>query len=89
MLYKLSVANIKCGGCAHSISSKLTSLDAVTNVEVNHEDGTVAFDAQSDAKVNEVKSILEKMGYPEGDPTMMQTAKSYVSCAIGKVTKNL
>lgn len=89
MIYKLYVANIKCGGCAHSITKKLESISNISNIHVEPQDRSVSFESNDVTAVSIVKSSLSKMGYPEGEATTFQTAKSYINCAIGKVGKNL
>ena len=85
MTTTLNVHNIKCGGCATSIMDKLTKLDGISKLTVDPEKGEVTFDATDDTVAEKVKSTLSQMGYPEDDPNMIQTAKSYVSCMVGKV----
>lgn len=88
---KLQVENIKCGGCANSIGKKLSSLEGVSDIVVNIEAGEVSFVAESDDQIEEVKHLLEAMGYPEqgsshGIASASAKAKSYVSCAVGRMS---
>ncbi|WP_024850392.1 heavy-metal-associated domain-containing protein [Hydrogenovibrio kuenenii] len=88
---KLQVENIKCGGCANSIEKKLSSLEGVSNIVVNIEAGEVSFVASSSEQVEQVKHQLEAMGYPEegssqGIASATAKAKSYVSCAVGRMS---
>lgn len=88
----IDVENIKCGGCAHSIVSKLSALDGVDSVEVDVENGRVKFSAEA-ALMDQVKVVLLGLGYPEtgsveGIKAVGAKAKSFVSCAIGKVSKD-
>jgi len=92
MQHCLVVENIKCGGCAHSIVSKLSILEGVNAVQVDVEKGTVCFESISE-QVEQVKAKLADMGYPEqgtleGLSSVGAKAKSFVSCAIGKMTKD-
>jgi len=80
----LKVHNIKCHGCEASITDKLQKELGLQKVEVDNVTGEVRFDAEDEAKVEAVKLALSKMGYPEEDPTLVQTAKSYVNCMIGR-----
>lgn len=84
----LQVQNLKCGGCANTISSKLSAIHGVSKVEVDVDTSEVSFESPSEEIVNQVKTVLHKIGYPEvGDDNSLGTkAKSYVSCAIGKVS---
>lgn len=87
----LAVDNIKCGGCANSIQTKLAEVAGITEVSVDIEPGLVVFRADSEQAFEEAKAKLASMGYPEtgsvaGVGAMGAKAKSYVSCAIGKMT---
>lgn len=91
MLHEILVDNIKCAGCAHSIIAKLTALAGVNSVDVVVEKGLVRVDAD-EVDMAEVKRILIHLGYPEqgtvkGLESVGAKAKSFVSCAIGKVSK--
>lgn len=85
MQNEIFVHNIKCGGCANSIKSKLEKIDGVKNISIDIEEGKVSFDTSDQNIINSIKSTLKKMGYPEGDPTTFESAKSYVSCMIGRM----
>ena len=82
----IHIDNLKCGGCANTISKKLEALPEVQAVAVDVEDSTVAIRYQSEQNLhNRFLKILAKSGYPEaGTSTSVQKMKSYVSCALGK-----
>lgn len=84
----LQIVNIKCGGCANSVRKGLISIDGIENIEVNIEKGEVSFESTSEEHVVKVKEKLATMGYPEvGDAnTLIHKAKSFVSCATGRIT---
>ncbi len=82
---EIKVHNIKCGGCANSIQSSISSIEGVSQVEIDIEEGVVSFDADTEKEIDKVRTKLESMGYPEDDPTLVQSAKSYVSCMIGRL----
>ncbi len=99
MTYEISVENIKCGGCAGTITKRLNALDAVNDCKVDIENGVIIIKfAKSDfiestndesCKV-EVAELLLKLGYPEtgtveGLKAATTKAKSFVSCAVGKL----
>lgn len=93
MLFSVEVENIKCGGCANSIESKLSELDGVSQVSVDVEAGLVSFESEEDTPVERVTAKLTSLGYPEkgaldGVGAVGAKAKSYVSCAIGKMTQD-
>ena len=82
------VDNIKCGGCANRIEQKLTDLRGVDNVEVKVEEGAVMYQVEDAIAEEKLLNTLAAMGYPkQGESTVIDNAKSYVSCMIGRVTK--
>ncbi|WP_116524381.1 heavy-metal-associated domain-containing protein [Seonamhaeicola aphaedonensis] len=85
----IEIQNLKCGGCANTIITKLSELEFVDNVEVDNNDNTVTFSYEKEVTLNTVKKLLAKLGYPEvGDKNALSTkAKSFVSCAIGRMNK--
>ena len=91
----IAVENIKCGGCANSIKQKLNALQGVVETEVDIEAGSVAVKLEADVDQMRVISAVEDklltMGYPkvgsvEGLKATATKAKSFVSCAIGKMS---
>lgn len=87
MKYEIAVENIKCGGCANSIRSKLLSNASVSEVEVNKEEGVVTIEGPDQLDGDALAQQLASMGYPAvGTGTGFQKAKSYVSCMIGRMS---
>ncbi len=89
MSYTIAVENIKCGGCANSIRSKLIEQQLAAAVTVHIERGEVEIDGDPDRRELAV-AALAKMGYPqtgsvEGLKAATAKAKSFVSCAIGRL----
>ncbi len=85
MKYSIEVENIKCSGCVKSINSSLLAIVGVKSVEVDIDKEIVAVEGEESTKT-EVISKLASMGYPErGQNDLLHRAKSYVSCAIGKM----
>ncbi len=89
MAYTIAVENIKCGGCAHSIRSKLVENELARSVEVDIDLGQVHVDGNPEWR-DQVALALAKMGYPEtgsveGMKAAAAKAKSFVSCAIGRI----
>ena len=84
----IHIQNLKCGGCANTITKGISSIEAIQNVSVNVDESTVTFSYETEDQVYEVKSKLKSLGYPEDGEanTLGDKAKSYVSCAIGKIT---
>lgn len=83
------IQNLKCGGCASTITKSLNVLDDVSDVIVEIEDESVTFDYSDENTLHLVKETLAKLGYPEDGErnSLSDKAKSYISCAIGKITK--
>jgi len=86
------IDNLKCGGCANTISKALHSFTGLTDGHVDFENGTVSFAHDADFDLQGVKSKLASLGYPEagsasGLEKMVGVAKSYVSCAVGNMSK--
>ena len=88
MTTTITVQNLKCGGCANTITTKISALENVSNVSVNVEDSSVTFEATSEEGITNVKNKLNTIGYPaEGESNnVVSKAKSFVSCATGKMS---
>ncbi|MDD3004755.1 heavy metal-associated domain-containing protein [Flavobacterium sp.] len=81
------VENIKCGGCMNSIKTALLKLDGVTEVTIDKEIDTVTVTGTMNRE--DVVNKLNDLGYPEkGNNTLIRKARSYVNCAIGRMTEN-
>ena len=90
MKHIIEVENIKCGGCANTIMNKLNKLDGVEQVSVDIEAGRVSVEASDDSREQLVQTLLQS-GYPEkgtaeGIKAAKAKAKSFVSCAIGRMS---
>lgn len=83
----LYVQNLKCGGCASTITKNITSIESITDVLVTVDESSVTFEYPTETKLLEVKAKLAGLGYPEDGElnSLGSKAKSYVSCAIGKI----
>ncbi len=84
----VKVQNLKCGGCANTISKKISSLKNIDDVLVNVDTSEVSFGYGGVEDFETVKKELFKLGYPlegENNPSISQ-AKSYVSCVIGRLS---
>jgi len=92
MTYNISVENIKCGGCANTITSKLNAMDIIDSCEVDIENGVVTVNGDESNKA-EVVQLLLKLGYPEkgsaeGLKAAKAKAKSFISCAVGRIKES-
>ncbi|HHC73521.1 MAG TPA: cation transporter [Thiothrix sp.] len=98
MIFSISVENIRCGGCANSITHKLMTNEHINSVDVNVNEQTVTLtldDALDEPTRDNVKATaqqqLHQLGYPErgsveGLQALTGKAKAVVSCAIGKIS---
>ena len=84
------VENVKCGGCASTLKSKL--LDSYGEVEVNLETMPREITLEvEETQVQALRNALRGLGYPMSDEklnlfeTGSTKAKSFVSCAVGKI----
>ncbi|WP_422105605.1 heavy-metal-associated domain-containing protein [Winogradskyella sp.] len=85
----LKIQNLKCGGCANTIVTQLSKLIGVSMVTVNNDTDEVHFNYNSETELKTVKKRLSELGYPmigEANP-LPKKAKSFVSCAIGRLNK--
>jgi len=85
-MQKIQVVNIKCEGCEKMIISALEKA-GVKNIHIHIQTQTILFEGDEDR----VKKILLKLGYPEVGSkeaeSFFKKAKSYASCAVGKMKK--
>jgi copper chaperone CopZ len=82
---KIEVHNIKCGGCTNSIKKALLSIEGIQEVVIQDDKETIEItgSAQRDVVIAE----LTRLGYPEkGSNNILHKTKSFVSCAVGRMT---
>ena len=87
---QVHVENIKCGGCEKSIIKGLTSIEGVSNIVIDRDQQLVSVTAEQSLR-DAIAAKLKSMGYPEygsvsGLDAGLANAKSFVSCAIGRVS---
>lgn len=81
----IRVENIKCGGCAASIARRLKSIPGVTEARVDVAEGCVTLESAAPVREDAIRALAE-LGYPaRGANNLSAKAKSFVSCAIGRV----
>ncbi len=86
----LEVENIKCGGCENSIVKGLSAIDGVSDISINREVQSISVRAPESLR-EAVVAKLKTMGYPlrgsvSGLEASITNAKSFVSCAIGRLS---
>ncbi|XPV70256.1 MAG: heavy-metal-associated domain-containing protein [Halarcobacter sp.] len=85
----LEVYNVKCGGCANTLTSALKEDFGEVTVNLDVEPRQITLEIEDD-KIQELKTKLRSLGYPlttdelSGFEKATTTAKSFVSCAVGK-----
>jgi len=88
MKITLNIQNLKCGGCAATISKNLASLEGIQEIKISVEESSVSFIYTNDTQLTVVRDKLKQLGYPENGEanSLGAKAKSFVSCAIGKMS---
>jgi copper chaperone len=91
MSYTIQVENIKCGGCASTIKTRLSELASVDACEVDIENGIVSINGDEQHRQSVADKLLA-LGYPEtgtaeGLKAAKAKAKSFVSCAVGRMNQ--
>lgn len=87
---QIHVENIKCGGCEKSIVKGLGAIEGLSNIVIDRYQQLVSVTADA-ALRDTIAAKLKSMGYPErgsvtGLDAGLANAKSFVSCAIGRVS---
>jgi len=87
----IEIENLKCNGCGSTIKKGLEKFQIIDQVNIDLDKSTVDIKFEGDqSHIKEFKMKLASMGYPEkGQNNTISVAKSYVSCAIGKVSNKL
>lgn len=85
MEQQIAVENIKCGGCMNSIQTALLKLNGIENVMIDKATETITITGTIERVL--VLEKLNELGYPEkGHNSLLKKAKSYVNCAIGRMS---
>lgn len=90
MKQTFQVENVKCGGCASTLKSKLKEPFGEVEVDLDKMPREITLDVDT-PQINELRTALRKLGYPMSDEklnlfdTTATKAKSFVSCAIGRM----
>ena len=89
MKQTLEVLNVKCGGCASTLIKSLKDEFGEVSLDLEVHPRKITLDIE-DEKLDALKVKLRSLGYPlttdelSGFEKAATTAKSFVSCAIGK-----
>lgn len=83
---EIFVENIKCAGCMTSIKHALLKIKGIVKVEIDKDEEKISLSGDQ-YQLSEVIDSLNGMGYPQkGENSVFKQAKSYFSCAIGKMS---
>ena len=82
------VQNLRCGGCANTINTKLSEIETISQLKVDIESSTISFEFKNSGDISLVKDKLKSLGYPSvGDKNSLAVkAMSIISCATGKIS---
>ncbi|WP_298693696.1 heavy metal transporter [uncultured Sulfuricurvum sp.] len=90
MKQMFEVLNVKCGGCANTLIKSLADEFGEVSVDLECEPRKITLDVEED-QIEKLKLKLRSLGYPlttdelSTVQTLTTTAKSFVSCAVGKM----
>lgn len=89
MKVEIEIQNLKCEGCAHTITGRLNKIKGLSLVQVDVNNAKVKFNTNSNKVIEEAISTLSNLGYPEKgtNNTMVDQAVSVISCMAGKITR--
>ena len=90
MQQTFEVLNVKCGGCANTLIKSLAEEFGEVSVDLESEPRKITLNIEEN-QIEKLKLKLRSLGYPltTDELNTLQTfttsAKSFVSCAIGKM----
>jgi copper chaperone len=85
---QITVANLKCTGCATTIKKELLKIKGVSTVEVDVDHDAVAISGENFHR-DTVVAQLHSLGYPEATVQngLLLQVKSYASCMLGRLSQ--
>jgi len=90
MQQTFEVLNVKCGGCANTLIKSLADKFGEVNVDLEYDPRKITLNIEEN-QIEILKLTLRGLGYPlttdelSTIQTLTTSAKSFVSCAIGKM----
>ena len=84
------VLNVKCGGCANTLKTKLEPEFGPMEVDLESMPRRITLTID-EGRIDMLREALRRLGYPMADENLgffdagTARAKSFVSCAIGKM----
>ena len=94
MQKSFKVLNIKCGGCANTIKESLKNEFGEVDVDLMQEPRVVTLKIKDEETELSFRKKMKSLGYPMEDEDLGTfakgglKAKSFISCAIGKINQN-
>ncbi len=84
---EIMVANLKCSGCASTITKELLKINGLKSVDVEIEKDSVKVEYDKNTDRAEIIKKLHALGYPEATEQngLLLQLKSYASCMIGRI----
>ena len=78
------IQNLKCAGCATTITNTLNEIEGISNTVVDNEQNSVTFEYTEESQVKIVEEKLSSLVYPiDIDPnSILKKARSYVSYEV-------
>jgi copper chaperone CopZ len=82
----ITIANLKCNGCASTIKKELQLINGVKEVTVDVESDIVTV-VSEDTERQSIIAKLHSLGYPEAteENGLLLQLKSFGSCMIGRI----
>jgi len=90
MKQTFEVINVKCGGCANTLKTALLKEFGEVEVNLEVEPRQITLDIE-ESSITDLSKKLKSLGYPMSNENLSTiegfstTAKSFVSCAVGKM----
>jgi copper chaperone len=63
----ITIPNISCGHCVHTVEMEVGELAGVTNVKASVDNKQVLIEWQEPANWEQIESLLQEINYPPGD----------------------
>ncbi len=94
MQKSFKMLNVKCGGCTNTIKESLKDEFGEVDVDLTQEPRVVTLEIKDEEAELNFRKKMRSLGYPIEDENLGTfaksglKAKSFISCAIGKINTN-
>lgn len=87
MKTRVYIQNLRCGGCAKSIESALSTIEGLKVIKINTEEDYLEYNQDGDEQQFRVLNKLKEIGYPPADENnnIGLKTKSIISCLKGRL----